>query len=202
MMRSLFNKINWNEVSYVGFDMDGTLYDEYKFIAQAYKEISKLLKRDSLSFMKNRWLDMGSSYPYIFSEAYDLYNINLDKQTFINKALNIFRNFEPKIKLDNRVTNILKYFKNNYEIFLITDGNPVLQKKKFKNLGLDKFFNEKNVIFTGVDSKSFSKPNLGSLKVLSIEVEKSVFFGDRDVDKQFAINAKMQFQKVKVMNIV
>ena len=65
-----------------------------------------------------------------------------------------------------------------------------------------KFFNEKNVIFTGVDSKSFSKPNLGSLKVLSIEVEKSVFFGDRDVDKQFAINAKMQFQKVKVMNIV
>ena len=52
MMKSLFNKINWDKISYVGFDMDGTLYDEYEFISEVYKEISKLLKPESISFMK------------------------------------------------------------------------------------------------------------------------------------------------------
>ena len=39
-MKSLFNKINWDEISYVGFDLDGTLYDEYDFIYNVYLEIS------------------------------------------------------------------------------------------------------------------------------------------------------------------
>jgi len=201
-MKSLFNKINWDKISYVGFDMDGTLYDEYEFISEVYKEISKLLKPESISFMKKRWLEKGSSYPRIFSEAFDLYNINNDKETFINESLNIFRNFDPKIKLNDNVLSILSYCKKNYEIFLITDGNPVLQKKKYMSLGLDKFFKKNNIFFTGYEPKIYSKPNIESLRFLSIEPEKSVFFGDREVDKQFSKNSKMQFQKVKVMKIV
>lgn len=201
MMKSLYKKINWNKISYVGFDMDGTLYDEYEFISQVYKEISKLLKPESMSFMKKRWLEMGSSYPFIFSEAFDKYNVGNDKETFIKESLNIFRNFNPKIKLNENVKRILYHCKKNYEIFLITDGNPVLQKKKYNSLGLDKFFNKNKIFFTGLDPKIYSKPKIESLKLLSIEPEKSVFFGDREVDKQFSKNSKMQFQEVKVMNI-
>lgn len=200
-MKSLYKKINWNKISYVGFDMDGTLYDEYEFISQVYKEISKLLKPESMSFMKKRWLEMGSSYPFIFSEAFDKYNVGNDKETFIKESLNIFRNFNPKIKLNENVKRILYHCKKNYEIFLITDGNPVLQKKKYNSLGLDKFFNKNKIFFTGLDPKIYSKPKIESLKLLSIEPEKSVFFGDREVDKQFSKNSKMQFQEVKVMNI-
>ena len=48
----------------------------------------------------------------------------------------------------------------------------------------------------------YSKPKVESLKILSIDAKKSVFFGDRNIDKQFSINSKMQFQKVKVMKII
>lgn len=202
MMKSSFKNIDWDKVSYIGFDMDGTLYDEYEFISQVYLEISKLLNPKALSYMKKRWLDKGSSYPYIFSEAFDLYNIKCEKQSFIDEALNIYRNFKPKIKLNIRVKEILKYCKNNYEIFLVTDGNLTLQKNKYISLGLDRFFNDKNVFFTGINTKVFSKPSIESLNALSIDPNKSVFFGDRDCDYQFSINAKMQFQKVKIMNIV
>lgn len=202
MMKSLYKDINWDKISYVGFDMDGTLYDEYQFISQVYKEISKLLEPESFLFMKKRWIEKGSSYQHIFSEAFDLYKINNNKATFIKEALNIFRNFDPKIKLNDRVLKILSYCKNNYKIFLITDGNPELQKKKFASLRLDKFFNKNYVLFTGINPNVYSKPKVESLKLLSIDAKKSVFFGDRDIDKQFSLNSKMQFQKVKAMKIV
>ena len=107
MMKSLYKDIDWDKISYVGFDMDGTLYDEYQFISQVYKEISKLLEPESFLFMKKRWIEKGSSYQHIFSEAFDLYKVNNNKATFINEALNIFRNFDPKIKLNDRVLKIL-----------------------------------------------------------------------------------------------
>jgi FMN phosphatase YigB (HAD superfamily) len=202
-MKSLFNKVDWNDILYVGFDMDGTLYAEYDFIRKVYSEISKLLGPNSLNYMIGRWLEKGSSYPFIFSEAYDLYNVSKrNKEAFINRALNIFRNFDPNIRLKKEVKEMLMYFKKNYEIFLITDGNIELQRKKFTSLGLEVFFSQKNTFFTGVNSKVFAKPSPESLKFLSINPEQSIFFGDRDVDREFSVNCKMQFQKVQVMDIV
>ena len=43
MLKSLFPRINWDAVRIVGFDMDGTLYDEADFISQVYCDIAKLL---------------------------------------------------------------------------------------------------------------------------------------------------------------
>ena len=74
--------------------------------------------------------------------------------------------------------------------------------QSYLSLGLDKFFKKNNIFFTGYEPKIYSKPNIESLRFLSIEPEKSVFFGDREVDKQFSKNSKMQFQKEKVMKIV
>lgn len=201
-MKSLYNDIDWDKVSYVGFDMDGTLYDEYHFISQVYEKISKLMMPESLDFMKKRWIEKGSSYQYIFSEAFDLYCLDNDKETFINKCLNIFRNFNPSLKLENHVEKILYYCKENFEIFLITDGNPVLQTNKFNSLGLKNFFNKDKVFYTGLNPQIYSKPNTESLKILQIQPEKSVFFGDREVDEHFSRKSSMQFQKVKVMKII
>jgi len=95
MMRSLYENVHWDKVKFVGFDMDGTLYDEYDFIVQVYKEIATLLDHDSYNYMCQRWLEKGSSFPFIFDETYDLSSSkSLSKDEFISKALNIFRNFK------------------------------------------------------------------------------------------------------------
>lgn len=199
MMSVLYSDIDWTKVEYVGFDMDGTLYDEYDFIKQAYYEINAKLINDTniLNFMLNRWLEKGSSYPFIFDEAYSkCQNIEYSKEEFISLALDIFRNFTPKLSLTNRSKDILNFCKKRYTIFLITDGNPILQRRKYKALKLSDYFDEKNVVFTGEYSKEYHKPNTKALDLLSIESTQSVFFGDRNNDMNFALSANMQFQKV------
>ena len=50
-------------IKYVGFDLDGTLYDEFDFIYQVYSKIVKanasLLgdNMSALNWMKERWLE-------------------------------------------------------------------------------------------------------------------------------------------------
>ena len=147
--------------------------------------------------MLNRWLEKGSSYPFIFDEAYfKCKDIEYSKEEFISLSLDIFRNFTPKISLSNRSKYFLEFFKENYELFLITDGNPILQEKKYKALKLSIFFDEENVVFTGKYSSDYHKPNTRSLDLLSIKNGQSVFFGDRDNDRDFALSVNMKFQRV------
>lgn len=200
MLNVLFEQVNWQTVDHIGFDMDGTLYDEYEFIIQPYSEISKkfLKPAEAFSYICNRWLEKGSSYNRIFDEAFDKFELlhAVDKDQFIADSLNVFRSFSPEIQMNARVTSILEFCKHNYQIFLVTDGNPILQKKKFQSLGLEKYFNEKQSIFTGAFANDFHKPNGRSAEMLNIDVSRSVFFGDRDVDRNYAGNCGMQFQQV------
>lgn len=196
-MKYLFDRLDWQKIEFVGFDMDGTIYDELEFIIQPYKEISRFLSPESFNFMINRWIEKGSSYNKIFDEAYELYNIQgIGKELFIEEALKIFRNFDPMLSLSIRAATILEYYANRYTLFLITDGNPLLQRKKFEALGLSKYFKAEMVVFTGDYCNTFHKPNHGSLTKIDLTIAKSVYFGDRYSDQEFATKAGMQFQKV------
>ena len=198
-MNALYKDINWDTVSAIGFDMDGTLYDEYDFIQQVYCEINtKLINNDKiLNFMLMRWMEKGSSYPYIFDEAYSMLKTNINnKKDFISSALNIYRNYSPSLSLSNRSRDILNFYKSNYPLFLISDGNYHLQQKKYNALGLSDFFDKSSVIFTGQYSSEYHKPNTRSLSLISVDVNKAVFFGDRCHDMEFALTSNMQFQKV------
>ena len=202
MLSPLFKGVNWNHITSVGFDMDGTLYDEFDFIKQVYSEINKqLILNDSiLSFMTKRWLEKGSSYPLIFSEAYDKCKSTFDeKEDFVKKALDIYRNFSPKISLNNRNKKLMSYFQENFKLYLITDGNHELQKKKFASLGLSKYFDNENIVFTGAYKSDYHKPKNKSLELIDINMDNSVFFGDRDVDKEFALSSNIQFIRVHNM---
>jgi putative hydrolase of the HAD superfamily len=184
--------------------MDGTLYDEYDFILQVYQEIVKQLMNNSLeilTYMCERWLQKGSSYPYIFAETYEFaieknLHLSVEKSQFIKDALIIYRNYIPSLTLSSRTQSLLDHFKKNFEIFLITDGNPILQKQKIEALELNNYFEEENIIITGLYSAAYHKPNVDSLNLLEINSKNALFFGDRDIDKIFAQNSSMQFQKV------
>lgn len=205
MLSHLFKNVNWNDVTSVGFDMDGTLYDEFDFIKQVYSEINnQLISNDNiLSFMTDRWLEKGSSYPFIFSEAYDKCSDTVyDKEDFVKRAIDIYRNFSPKISLDDRNKKLMSYFKENFKLYLITDGHYQLQMKKFTSLGLSKYFEDQYVVFTGKYSSEYHKPQNKSLELININLDNSIYFGDRDLDKEFALSSNIQFIRVKNMLVV
>jgi len=118
-MNVLYDDVNWEKVKYVGFDLDGTIYDEFDFIKQVYSQINKQIfkHQNSFEFILSRWIEKGSSYTKIFDEVYIKYEHNYynSKEKFIMSSLEVFRDFSPTLKLSERNMYILNYFSKNYK---------------------------------------------------------------------------------------
>jgi len=202
MLNVLYKNINFDNVKYIGFDMDGTLYDEYDFISQVYKRIAYKCCPTMYEAMLNRWLEKSSSYNKIFEEAYldNISKFKIPMEEFVDKCFDIYMNYDPVLSLNNRVKYILQHCKDNYEIFVVTDGNAELQQRKFKALGLDKYFKPDNVFYTGAHGREYYKPSHRICRFMdNINFEESVFFGDRTVDRDFALTCGMQFHTTNSM---
>tara|TARA_A100001035_G_scaffold279880_1_gene282739 strand:+ start:594 stop:1259 length:666 start_codon:yes stop_codon:yes gene_type:complete len=210
-MKSLYPNIDWNSIKMVGFDLDGTLYEEFDFIYQVYDNISKLISKYVgensdfvLDYLLEVWMSKGSSYNKIFDDFLSLYNFEKDqKEKIIIECLSIFRNFVPSLKLSYKVNFLLKNFSRKYELFLVTDGREKLQKNKIKSLGIDKFIKNKNIIISSKYKNIKTKIDLNMIEkltdlksYLSCEV---VFFGDRKIDLDFSKRNGFNFIPVSLM---
>lgn len=206
MLNVLYPEINWDEIDIVGFDLDGTLYDEFEFIVQAYTAIGDCFKTNltdhysALNYMKDQWLEKGSSYNRIFEKTYDKYikENSVTKKEFIDQSINIFRALQPDLKLNNRNKRLLSHFYKNFDLFLVTDGDYFLQQKKFITLELTEYFKIENTIFTGKLGKDFYKPNTKCLSYMELELDnkKILYIGDRAIDEEFAKAANFEFLEV------
>lgn len=209
MLKSLYPNIEWDKITVVGFDLDGTLYDEFEFIQQVYQKISIYLAerchqdpRYIYKKMVKMWLEKGSSYPYIFSKTIEQFCGKKESNSgTLSYCLELFRNFIPSLFLQSRVEEILSIIYENYKVFMVTDGSYFLQDEKIKALGLYQWFAKKNVYITGEYGKIYNKPSINLLSkmpvVNNIQNSKSVlYFGDREVDFLFAKHANFQYQKV------
>ncbi|EIJ80528.1 putative hydrolase [Bacillus methanolicus PB1] len=203
------NKIQLDQYSVIGFDMDGTLYDEEIFIRQVYGSIAKYLSdtlSDSFEFiyswMMERWEEKGSSYPFIFSEVIEQVE-RIATEELIDDCLNIYRNFKPILRLNKNVEKFLNEISKEHQLFLITDGNFKLQKEKFNSLRLENWFREENIVFTGKFGREFYKPSVRAIEYIEClkNITKPVlYFGDRNIDEQFALNAQFDFVKIESFN--
>lgn len=205
MLSALFPEIPWSQICCVGFDLDGTLYDECLFIDQVYRrildEIAPAWKdtNEVLNFMICRWLEKGSSYPRIFAETWDAFGpAGTDATHFVDRALALFRSFRPKLELPARNRHLLGYLQERFDLFLISDGNPALQRRKFNALGLGVYFPENRRVFTAELGAGHAKPSSTAWHHLQLphSPEQTVFFGDRDCDATFAERLGLHFQKV------
>jgi len=209
MLKFLYPQVNWDIVQIVGFDLDGTLYDEMEFIVQVYRPISQVLAQlckmppeRIFTWMLRRWLEMGSSYNRIFSEVLSNHGIRGDAaDSSVAECLSLYRGYKPVMSLPIRISVILEHIKKNYDLFLISDGNSSLQMEKFKVLGLERWISPNNVGFTEAYGFDFAKPStkiIDNILVLqTCKLTKSViYFGDRDIDRQFAAAAGFQFVRV------
>ena len=221
MLKFLYPDINWRTIKTIGLDMDGTLYDEYDFIAQVYQPIAlKLAHGDKdnacsiYNWMLNRWKQKGSSYNHIFEEALNLYNQKMTqtkKLQLISECVQVFRNFDPNIELSNIVKSILDTMAKNFNLFLVSDGSFKLQAKKFTALKLDHWISLANAGFTGQYGTEFHKPSIKILNKIELfnqcngkndSIKSVVYFGDRKVDEIFAQNASFYFVPVKFMCMI
>lgn len=215
MLKSLYPQIDWDTIRIVGYDMDGTLYDEAEFIYQVYRHIAGLITSNDATkcgplhdWMFRRWLEKGSSYQNIFREAVERSEtFPMEISTVITRCLKIFRNHKPTISLTPRAKAILDLMYMRYPLFLVSDGTARLQQTKFDALGLSCWFEKHNVALTGYYGPEYCKPKLRILKKIKIlnykyQPHQVVYFGDRQIDEEFANNAGFQFLRVSALHPV
>lgn len=192
----------------VGFDLDGTLYDEFSFISEFYRSLELIfpgdLKTGAEDYGCQTWLKFGSGYQFIFQEIYHNYYIGkMTESEFITKCLLNYRIFKPNINLSEQSINILESLKKNKELFLVSDGNSDLQLSKVAALKLNKYICEDNIFLTGKLGKAFYKPSIKIIENSKImKLSKVIFFGDRVVDETFASRCRFDFQYVKNMKML
>jgi FMN phosphatase YigB (HAD superfamily) len=211
MLRSSYPRVDWDRVRVVGFDLDGTLYDEAEFIAQVYRPIAAIIARAAggavdavYPALLRRWHQMGSSYSQIFAEALAARGVEGPAaEAVIKECVATFRGFAPDLNLPSEVRTILDGMRGTYPLFLVSDGSVALQQRKFTALGLDRWFGAENVGFSATLGAGFDKPDTRVLSGIQVLLDhppgEVVFFGDRDNDERFAANAGFQFVRVRCM---
>ena len=206
-MKSSTYKYPFLKYEYIGFDVDGTLYDEFSFVSQAYLSIASFLSRkfeidkDSLyDELLKTWKQKSSSFPIIQETLKSVYKIDLDSET-VKKCIDIYRDCNFTIRLFTKIELLLNYLaENKKRLFVVTDGNKGLQFKKVHSLQLERWFDKTSIFISGNYGKGYQKPSGLIVKVVKNYLEnnqKVLFVGDRTVDQQFALNAGFDFLNIK-----
>lgn len=215
MPKSSFPLVDWDRVTTVGFDLDGALYDEFDFIEQAYARVATVLSAatgtaedDLRARLLSRWIDKGSSYPHIFSEALNGSGLSEARTgELVNECLSLFHSTKPRLSLSPRVRFLLDGFARRHTVFLVTDGGCTLQRAKIAALGLGRWFSDENIAISGCVGVGKPDPaiadGIAGLRGLSTDERSRVlYFGDRDVDEEFARRSGVQFVRVVCMRPV
>lgn len=202
-MKSLLNHFKTHDS--IIFDLDGCIYDEFDCVSSRYKTITiQLVEKEMqlviLEEMLSSWLEFGSSDNKLFKRMSAKYP-DFTATQFEQKAVDIYRNDPLELQLSHRAFHILHKLKElNKALFLITDGNSVLQRIKFNALGLSRFFDEKNVVYTGDFGSEAYKPSPIAFQLLKDKINgRAIYVGDRETDEIFAANVGLNFMYVRNM---
>ncbi len=186
------------------FDLDDTLYEEKQFVKSGFKEVTKFINNkfniDEKIFYKISTDVFNEGIRgNIFDIVLGRFNINFDDNT-ISSMVKIYREHNPKIKLDKDIRSLLIKLRGIYSLGIITDGYYEVQKKKVQVLKLEELFD--SIIYTDRYGREFWKPNLFgyelALKDLQISPEETVYIGDNPY-KDFIGAKKVGISTVRVL---
>lgn len=119
------------------FDLDDTLYNELSYVKSGFLAVAQYLfvhhgiqPDESYAFMIHKLKDGRGR---IFDEVLIKYKIY--KKSLVKQCISIYRMHRPDIYLDQDaafcLNNLLKY-----PLYIVTDGNKIVQKNKIISLGL------------------------------------------------------------------
>ena len=181
------------------FDLDYTLYNESNYINKCFNS-SNLFKNN----VKLRYELRINSRNFIKDTL-------KKKKCYSKKNSNIiFNNLKKqkmKIFLYSGFLSLFKILREKkIKIGILTNGNPLIQKNKIKNLKIEKYFD--SIIFAR--KFDIQKPNKKAfhkiLKILKSDPEKSLFIGDHienDIEGAKSIGMRtlwVNHKKVKNIN--
>jgi len=126
------------------FDLDDTLYDESQFVRSGFASVSRFLAPALGVSEGNLFARMclilekqgrGRVFDAIMAEH------NESGAPSVSKCVEVYRDHTPTIELTNEVRECLRILSKHFPMYLVTDGDPDVQKRKIAALRLDQYFN-------------------------------------------------------------
>lgn len=140
------------------FDLDHTLYDDVDFVLGGFKAVAQFLSH-RLDFKERS----------VFNELKGLFRINRNcvfdrfltihncySKKLLNKCVSVYRGHTPSLQLYPQAKKILCQLQST-PMYVVTDGNKVVQKRKYEALKIAPFF--KKCLCTGAYGNKHAKPS-------------------------------------------
>ncbi|CAM4392750.1 HAD family hydrolase [Saccharibacillus endophyticus] len=122
------------------FDLDDTLYDELQFVKSGFRSVAAYLSEmynvnseEAYAFMLHVLEKEGRGA--VFNKLLKEYRIFSSKN--VRKCISIYRLHSPDIHLSKEAEEVLEKLKND-SVYIVTDGNKVVQANKIRALDLDR----------------------------------------------------------------
>ncbi|WP_448217403.1 HAD family hydrolase [Endozoicomonas sp. 2B-B] len=186
----------------VVFDLDDTLYPEYKYVDSGFKAIDHFLRKNYKLIGFYRVANLLFSKGYrgdVFNKALDSLKFSYN-DSFIKHLVSVYRGHIPDIKLDKATIGVLDYISSTYKTALITDGYQIAQKKKIDALGICSYFD--HICITDLLGKQYWKPHEMSYKkteqFLNVAPEECVYVGDNPT-KDFVTPNRLGWKTIQML---
>ena len=185
------------------FDLDDTLYDEKQFVYSGFLEvanwISEMSKRPSNVIYESMVKDLSvNGRGEVFNNALKKY-FHITKKN-IKKCISIYRLHKPRINLEKDVVDLLMELGKTYKLYIVTDGNKIVQNNKIKYLGVEKYI--KKAFITYRYGLTASKPSLKCFEIIKniekINWQELVYIGDNP-NKDFVNLNKVNAITIRVL---
>lgn len=174
------------------FDLDDTLYDESTYVKSGFRVVAEYLE------------ECGSGYaPKLFSRMLEVldeqgrekvFDIVLNESGIYSKGmvktcLSVYRQHDAQIRLYLGVEEILKGLAS-HSLYLVTDGNKLVQAAKVRALGIEKYF--RRIFITHRFGIKAAKPSLHCFQIIkkmeNCKWRDIVYVGDNPNKDFFALN--------------
>ena len=183
-------------------DLDDTLFPERAYVESGFQAVARFLE-------ETRDLPADYSLPSmlaflelegrgaIFDRIIERFEIR-NSDGLVSECVEVYRAHQPSIVAYDGVEEALGALKNSYDLALVTNGHPMMQKQKLEALSLEPFF--QMVVYC--DEVGAPKPSVKGLEValdaLCVAAKDCVFVGDNpDTDGTAAQAAGVPFLRVR-----
>lgn len=184
------------------FDLDDTLYDELTYVMSGFSAVAKFLEEtthlkseDTLKEMSQILSSQGRGA--VFDTL--LKNHHLFTKKLVKKCLQVYRHHIPKIELYPDSKRLLKRYKGS-SLFIVTDGNKIVQNIKIKTLELDKEM--VHCYLTNRYGKKMAKPSAYCFRLIckkmNVAPKDVVYIADNPY-KDFVGLKTLGFQTVRIL---
>lgn len=185
------------------FDLDDTLFDEWTYVlgglSAAAKHLTQIFNTKAEVILEGLVQEAKGDRSKVFDRFFMLKG--LISPTLVKRCISIYRGHTPQISLYPEARECLtRLKKHHHPLYVVTDGNKIVQKKKFEALGLNKWI--KQCLYTNAYGLKHCKPSPYCFqKICNIEKTSPsnvVYIADNPI-KDFVGIKPLGFHTIRVM---